>query len=127
MTEATDLNNQTAEQRNESAANDGSQQVLNAASADPRAKADIFEAVQELEQLRIESQQIAAKRREIRERLDAKYSLIRMVLDFAIKVYRASEEQREGLDHSYRTVREALGLPVQVGLFEGADDGAVKH
>lgn len=82
----------------------------------------IFNAIAEIKQVKAERGELTARIRGIRETLKSKTGVHAKALDYVLWYEEASEEQREGLDHSYAMAREALGCPVQAGLFDDERD-----
>lgn len=95
----------------------------NALTNTPEAREHIWNALVRIQEIQQERSVLNAKIRSIREELKAKTGVHTKALDYVLWYHNASEEQREGLDYSYATARQAIGCPVQAGLF---DDGPEK-
>ena len=90
---------------------------------------DCREAHEEITQLKKDRQEINAKIKAVRERMEAK-GITKTAFDAAMSYVEMSPERREGFDTAYLIAREGLGAPVkgaQAELFseggEGSDNG----
>ena len=90
-------------------------------SPDDRAVLEMIEqASVELDDLDSQASAINAKRKEIRERLEAK-GINRWAFGYARQVIGMKESKREGMDLSYILCRKAMKDPVQLDFIDGPD------
>jgi len=74
------------------------------------------EAVAQINELNKESAVINAKKKEVRERMEAK-GINRHALAGAVKVSNMSEDALDGYDLSNMILRKGIGKPIQTELF----------
>jgi len=74
------------------------------------------ERIRAMVALQEERSEITAKITELRQGMVAD-GMNRAAVNAAVAYYKASDEQKEGFDTSYEILREAIGQPVQPGLF----------
>lgn len=95
--------------------------VVHVPSPDDRAVLKMIEqASTDMDDLDNQANEINAKRKEIRERLEAK-GINRWAFGYARQVIGMKRTKREGMDLSYILCRKALRDPVQLDFIDGPD------
>lgn len=82
-------------------------------------KADIKKVAEKIIKLKSKRSEVNADIKAHREGLESK-GISKQSFDAALRYYEKDPEQREGFDLGYNIAREALGVPMQEGLFDGA-------